>query len=263
MTASEAARMADSIRAYWGAYAQAGPRHYETDGDAALVWTGIPHPIMNAVILEQHDPEVTARMIDRVSGLVAASGIGACWHVAPEAATAGALDALRAVCPGGGATVPAMIAPLQVLPGPELPEGLEIVEKHGRDGRRDWAALAAEGFSFNATCIAAMADCEADIPEEILGGHVRYVGLYRGKPVAVSSLVMAGGFAGIYAVATLPEARGKGIGAAMTAHAMREGKKRGAREAALQASEMGYPVYRRLGFRTAFAYLRFDQPVPE
>ena len=72
--------------------------------------------------------------------------------------------------------------------------------------------------------------------------------------MAVSSLVMAGDLAGIYAVATLPDARGRGIGTAMTLHAMAEGKRRGAEAAVLQATDMGKPVYEKIGFSTAYDY---------
>lgn len=53
----------------------------------------------------------------------------------------------------------------------------------------------------------------------------------------------------VFAIATVAEARGMGIGAAITLAGLVEPRERGYRYAVLFATEMGAPVYRRLGFR--------------
>jgi GNAT superfamily N-acetyltransferase len=95
----------------------------------------------------------------------------------------------------------------------------------------------------------------------LAGAHdVRaYVGRIDGAIVATSMLIAAGGVAGVWAVATLDAYRGRGIGAAMTRHAVDEGARLGCTSACLQASEMGQPVYERMGFRTVAQYRTYVQ----
>jgi ribosomal protein S18 acetylase RimI-like enzyme len=81
-----------------------------------------------------------------------------------------------------------------------------------------------------------------------------YLCRLEGKAVAASTLALAGGVAGIYSVATLPEARRQGLGAAVTLAALREARELGYRIGVLQSSEMGLGVYRRLGFERYGTY---------
>jgi len=75
-----------------------------------------------------------------------------------------------------------------------------------------------------------------------------YVAFLDDQPVATTSLLLDGALGGIDNVATLEQARGRGIGAAVTRAAMRYARDHGATQAALQSSDLGYRVYRGLGF---------------
>lgn len=76
-----------------------------------------------------------------------------------------------------------------------------------------------------------------------------FLGKVNNQPVATSRLFPAGGIAGIYHVATLPEARGRGFGTAMTLAAAHAGRELGYQVGGLFATPAGYPLYHRLGFQ--------------
>ena len=101
-----------------------------------------------------------------------------------------------------------------------------------------------------------------DGPLELLGplmapdvlsvpGITAYVGRAGDEPCCVGLGALTEGHVGVYNVATLPPFRRRGFGAAVTARAVADGARAGARTAYLQSSPMGYSVYERLGFRTA------------
>lgn len=80
-----------------------------------------------------------------------------------------------------------------------------------------------------------------------------YVGRLDGRPVATNMLFCGAGVATVFAIGTVPEARAQGIGAAITLAGLADARDRGYRYAVLFATELGAPVYRRIGFRDAEA----------
>ncbi len=92
---------------------------------------------------------------------------------------------------------------------------------------------------------------EMSLAEKLLGEE-RFrmvIGIYGGEVVSVSALFISGDIAGIYFVATLEEARNKGIGSAVTGKCLDIAACNGVKKVILHASRMGEPVYRRLGFK--------------
>ena len=80
--------------------------------------------------------------------------------------------------------------------------------------------------------------------------RTQFFGIRRsGRLVAVSMLHLADGLAGIYCVATLPDERGRGLGAHVTAQALRAAHQVGYRVGILQSSAAGHSVYLGLGFK--------------
>jgi ribosomal protein S18 acetylase RimI-like enzyme len=75
-----------------------------------------------------------------------------------------------------------------------------------------------------------------------------YLGRLEGEAVGIATLHLGGRVAGIYNVGTPEAFRGRGIGSALTMAALVDARASGATTAALQSSELGLGVYRRLGF---------------
>jgi GNAT superfamily N-acetyltransferase len=75
-----------------------------------------------------------------------------------------------------------------------------------------------------------------------------FLGWLRGEPVAIASLLYSAGVAGIYGIATVPEARRQGVGAAMTLHVLRYARSTGYRIAILSPTDMSEAIYRHIGF---------------
>lgn len=88
-----------------------------------------------------------------------------------------------------------------------------------------------------------------------------FVGFDDDVPVSAACGFRTGETGGIYSVATPPELRGRGFAAAVTAVATNHLFDLGVAQVVLQASQLGYGVYERLGFRTYGHYQRFTVPI--
>src|SRR5690348_1364394 len=142
---------------------------------------------------------------------------------------------------------PLMVRPAGPISPP--PPDLRIVEVRDDATLAAFNAVMIDGYplsEFQAAGIRSMWDAR------ILGSPYRlWVGFVAEKPVSIASAYVGERAVGIYAVATLPETRGKGYGAALTAHATQAAPEL---PAELQASDDGRPVYLRLGFQIVTEY---------
>jgi ribosomal protein S18 acetylase RimI-like enzyme len=111
------------------------------------------------------------------------------------------------------------------------------------------------------------------MPEDVLPSSLPLEALYAphiaamlalvdGKPAAGAMVLVTHGVAGIYWVGTTPDARGKGLAELCTRAAGNAGFDQGARIAALQASVMGEPVYKRMGYVEVSRYPYMVQMTP-
>jgi GNAT superfamily N-acetyltransferase len=134
------------------------------------------------------------------------------------------------------------------------PPGLDIRPVADDRGRHDYMRITAEAYAIYGAPRAYAEDAFASL-ESVRDTHIRaFIGYVNGEAAAGATLYFTHGIAGVGWVGTLPEHRKKRYAEALTWAVVREGFKRGATYANLQASPMGRPVYERMGFETITEY---------
>lgn len=134
------------------------------------------------------------------------------------------------------------------LPERDLPPGVEIRMVTDRRGVDDYADVTGEAY----VSLGAPEDVNRSHfngPTALAGPHVHAaVAHLDGHAVGVALVLMSHGIGGVYWVGCREEARGRGIAEAVTRHVTNLGFDLGADNVQLQASTMGEPIYRRMGY---------------
>jgi GNAT superfamily N-acetyltransferase len=210
----------------------------------------------------------------RIAELVASyrdAGTAFCWWVSPRDTPPDLGARLAAAGFSLEGQAPAMAAdlaevPLDAPPPPEL-EIVPVVDEATLDEflaviAADW--LEWTGGEYTEVQLRMLEAWRRDIPRRLAAEPVplRWIGRVDGSVVATSRLNIGAAVAGLYAISTLAAFRGRGYGRAMTIAALRAAASIGFRIGVLQASDLGYGIYRRLGFRDLFTYDVFVHPGP-
>lgn len=138
---------------------------------------------------------------------------------------------------------------------PQVRPGVEVSRVADIHGVRDFTNVVAEGFRDEAPGLSDLVRSTFSDPRSIIAPDTAaFVVRERSEPVAAAMTMVKEGVAWIGWVATLPEARGHGLGRLATAAATRAGFALGATFASLEATKMGVPVYLGLGYREVLRY---------
>lgn len=141
-----------------------------------------------------------------------------------------------------------MAADLSALPKDlPTPTGLTIALVENKETLKQWVHIVNLGFGLPIWSERIWFDLFADLVFELPLRN--YLAILNGQPVGTAQLFLGAGVAGIYNVTCVPEARGRGVGAAITLAPLLEARNLGFHIGILQASHLGYTVYRRLGFQ--------------
>jgi ribosomal protein S18 acetylase RimI-like enzyme len=238
--------------------------HVVRQGDGVTaVLTGSPIRLFNHILVEGSDPitEIVAAQLADAVALARERGdrflvslrAGTDDRLVPRMAELGLVSIAE------GPFMPGMAMRLRDgALGDDRPEAAdqEIRVVDDVAGIRDHVVAVAAGFGF---------------PEEIAGQVVTqallgrpgirvYVGYVDGRPVTTGLGFRTGSTMGVYNIATVPSHRRRGYGEAMTRRILGDGVADGCTVAILQSSDMGRPIYERLGFRSVVEYVAYADP---
>jgi GNAT superfamily N-acetyltransferase len=219
--------------------ASPGARTVELDGVSACVVPAAPErSVFNAVMYES--PERLGAALEDLFRLYDAAGVAA-WCVWLPPGDREAAVRLERVGHVLDATPDAMI---RRLPG---------VDRPAADALDDWTSTGdlAEVAAVNDGSYGYATDSFARGLAGGLGGRAHvHVAYSDGAPVASAVTTDHRGNTEVDLVATVPAARGRGIGGALLRHALADAGERGSSTTTLIATRLGRPVYERLGYRT-------------
>jgi len=128
------------------------------------------------------------------------------------------------------------------------PKGLTIKEVTDEDDMRVFGDLWCRGYPMPRPLADYFVDCVIDTGVESDVTKL-YIGYLNGKPLSTSHLLLGAGVAGLYAVTVMPEARGRGLGTEMSLYPMRIAREMGYHIGVLEATQQGYGIYKRIGFK--------------
>ena len=226
----------------------------EVVDDGEILWTvtGLPVAAFNAVLRTSVPPDRADDVIAATSATLDSRGFPWSWYVGPASLPLDLADRLDAKGFTPLAVMPGMAAPLDEVSTDPNTESTAPTLRF--EQVREEPSLEAFGT---------LLGLAFDMPPAVVDPLLRlldvassgdapitrnFIALDDGEPVACGTLVLAAGVAGLYNIGVQPGRQRQGIGAAMTAALMAEGRATGAETGVLWASPAGTGCYRGLGF---------------
>jgi hypothetical protein len=213
-----------------------GDRHVRNPGVATMTDSGTPLPFWNRAVIEQpivDASETVAQLRAFYGGTTAPYLLDSAWPT-PD---------LR----GDGFHLmghPPMMVRTTSEPPPPPPADLTIVEVHDAQTAEDAERTLVDGYP--APMFQPFAGVRLFTPEAFgAAGWHHFVGYADGGPVAAGSCYIGEHLLRVENIATLAGVRGRGFGFAITAATINADL---SKPAVLVASDLGRPVYEKLGF---------------
>ena len=238
------AAIVDCFRSY-----AALPEGSVSEGEEMIsVRTAVPLPFFNGVPRAALDGDAEERIRETLAHFREKS-IPFRWWITPSSAPANLIELLKANGFRHTYDAPGMSIELDTLREQEPIEGVEIRRIVDAEELKTWVSTFATGFNRPEPEHAVWHDAFLSFGFEPDARWRHFLALLDGEPVATATVCVGEEVGGIYHVFTKSQARGKGIGAAVTLAGLHEARAAGCRYGALQSSEMAFGVYKQLGFR--------------
>lgn len=219
--------------------------------DDAVRWTigGSPIDYHNAVVAASLDDSTADHAIAESVQELKKHGVPGSWHVGPSMRP---LDLGRRLVAAGftpGGSEPGMALRLADLDPPPEPTAAElrVVRVGTLDQLQTWVDALGRGFGEGPKEAAWVGSVYQRLGLSDPWRH--YLGYLGDEPVATATIFLTDDVAGVYFVMTVPEARRRGLGRAITHATLEQARVSGAQYAVLGSSAAGRSVYHSLGFR--------------
>jgi len=238
MTDARIAPVEDNLLSFFAVAGDSGLLRRDAADDVVAVRSDVPFPTFNAVVGARFDGDAGARAAEVADSYIAA-GVPWMWWATPSTTPAG-LDAVLEERGLAREDVPGMYADLAATPATPRVDGLTLQTTDDADV---FVAAMVAGFGLPPFVREPMTAIMRHFPETL-----NVIGYVDGRAVACGTAYLTGPTAGLYNIATVDDARGRGIGYAVTTTLMQLARGAGADHAVLHATEAGRPVYERAGF---------------
>lgn len=218
--------------------------------DEMLIFSsGISFPLLNGVFRARLRPENMHDRIEEVLDYFREKDLPMIWWTGPQTEPSDLGEALVSRALIRSSPLPGMAIRLDSLPEQVPLTDDPIIERvSDKETLRRWEQAFMVGFDVPAYAVRPIIDSIATLGFAEDNPFSSYLASSEGRPVSTLALYYGAGVVGIYCVATVPEARKKGIATALLLHSLHQARQQGCRIAILHASEMGYSLYRRMGF---------------
>ena len=239
-----------NLQATW--YLVGGTQHADVEyrDDLIQLLSGVPSPICNGVFRACFTSGNADREIEKALLPFQSRNLPMIWWTGPSSRPRDLGQRLEDHGLVHADDSPGMAVDLATVPERVTgPANLHIRSVATVRTLKHWLTAFETGFEMSGPEARFFFDVFASLGPEYRLPARHYVGFLDEKPVACSSMFLLAGVAGIYNVATVPEARGRGIGTAMVCAHLIRARAEGYRAAILHASKAGLGIYQRLGFR--------------
>jgi len=224
--------------------------------DATFMVCHIPTSIYNRVVETRFDIDAIEEKIMEVVEFYSSNGLPFLWMVSPKDSPPDLSQRLEVngfVRSGS----PGMAIDLRQLKAPASPPGFRLERVMDKESLINYSHLMPKAFGFDDLSKSA-------VTRWIQGLGLRedlshYIGYLDDKQVASSSIYCSGGVAGLYCVASMPEARRKGLGSLMSAIPLLNAREEGYNVGVLHSSMLAHGVYLRLGFEDVSEIVNYSR----
>jgi len=220
--------------------------------DCLFTLTGVPLALFNTVSRARLTPDNVDASIEAAISRCASRSVPMLWFTGPSTTPSDLAARLQAhgfTHDSDEDRLGMAVDLLGMVEEPSMPAGLAIEQVGDIAGLGTWNRVVSVAFGFPQLASDILRDCFTNVG---LGAHLplrHFVGRLGGIPVAGASLFLAAGVAGIHLVATVPEARRRGMGTAMVLALLRAARAEGYEVGVLVARQAVAGFYRRIGFK--------------